>query len=93
MNEQYLKCSRPNCDCEEGPCKAAEANANVHQLEAGQPTNGELELAVCAVKCGAITLDQLKELRARRTAWYGVESNSVRYSVDAFIRLKERETQ
>jgi hypothetical protein len=26
-SEQYLKCSRPNCVCEGGPCRAAEANA------------------------------------------------------------------
>jgi hypothetical protein len=86
-----LKCSRPNCDCGEGPCKAAEANeakARVHPLEAGQPTNGELELAVCAVKCGAITLDQLKELRSRRTVWYGAKADAVRYAVDAYIRSK-----
>lgn len=62
-----------------------------HPLENGQPTNGELELAVCAVKCGVITLDQLKELRARRTVWYGVEANNVRCAVNAYIRNKERE--
>ena len=62
----------------------------MNTLEAGQPTNGELELGMCAVKCGTITLEQFKELRARRSMWYGAESNELLHRVNRFIREIER---